>query len=383
MKKNVSLISLFIAFLIFSTKTFSQSKAEAVFISGADGYKSFRIPAIVKAKNGDVLAFCEGRVNGSGDFGNIKIVLKRSSDNGKTWSHLQVVASNDSLQAGNPAPVVDLTDPKYPQGRIFLFYNTGNGHEMEMRKGIGHRDVLYKTSTDNGKTWSAPTDITLQANRIYQPQINPLWNFKEDWRTYANTPGHALQFHEGKYKGRIYVAANHSSGDPKPELRDYQAHGFYTDDHGATFHLSQTVAFEGSNESTAAQLTNNSLMMNSRNQVGKYRVVSLSKDGGATWDTTFVDHNLPDPICEGSLLNIGTKKGKSILAFCNNVSQQHRDSLTLQISYDEGRTWKKRFLIDPKKTAYSDILKLSENKIGILYEADDYKEIRFTVVKWQ
>jgi len=174
MKKNLSLTSLFIAFLIFSTKTFSQSKAEAVFISGSDGYKSFRIPAIVKAKNGDVLAFCEGRVNGSGDFGNIKIVLKRSSDNGKTWSHLQVVASNDSLQAGNPAPVVDLTDPKYPQGRIFLFYNTGNGHEMEMRKGIGHRDVLYKTSTDNGKTWSAPTDITLQANRIYQPQINPL-----------------------------------------------------------------------------------------------------------------------------------------------------------------------------------------------------------------
>ena len=128
---------------------------------------------------------------------------------------MQIVASNDSLQAGNPAPVVDLTDSRFPQGRIFLFYNTGNGHEMELRKGKGHRDVFYKTSIDNGKTWSEPTDITLQVNRIYQPQINPLWNFKEDWRTYANTPGHALQFQEGKYKGRIYVAANHSSGDPK------------------------------------------------------------------------------------------------------------------------------------------------------------------------
>jgi sialidase-1 len=374
----------FLFVLLFSFgKLFAQSKSIPVFVSGNDGYKSFRIPAIVKAKNGDLLAFCEGRVNNAGDFGNIKIVLKRSADNGKTWSALQIVASNDSLQAGNPAPVVDLTDPRFPQGRIFLFYNTGDGHEMELRKGKGHREVFYKTSIDNGKTWSEATDITLQVNRIYQPQINPLWNFKEDWRTYANTPGHALQFHEGKYKGRIYVAANHSSGDPKPELRDYQAHGYYTDDHGATFQLSETVPFEGSNESTASQLSNNSLMMNSRNQTGKYRIVSLSKDGGASWDTTFVDHNLPDPICEGSLLNIGTKKGKSVLAFCNNVSQQKRDSLTLQISFDEGKTWKKKFLIEPKKTAYSDIVKTSKKSIGVFYEADGYKEIRFTVVKWK
>jgi sialidase-1 len=123
--------------------------------------------------------------------------------------------------------------------------------------------------------------------------------------------------------------------------------------------------------------------MNSRNQVGKYRVVSLSKNGGETWDKTFVDQNLPDPICEGSILNIGTKKGKSILAFCNNVSQQNRDSLTLRISFDEGKTWKKHFLIEPKNTGYSDIVKLAANKIGIFYEANDYKEIRFAVIKWQ
>lgn len=371
-----------ILFLFCFSNINAQNKSVPVYVSGTEGYKSFRIPAIVKARNGDLLAFCEGRVNGGGDFGNIKIVLKRSNDGGQTWSVLQIVASNDSLQAGNPAPVVDLTDPRFPQGRIFLFYNTGNGHEMEMRKGKGHRDIFYKTSIDNGKTWSKPTDITLQVNRINQPDVNPAWNFKEDWRTYANTPGHALQFDQGKYKGRIYVAANHSSGDPKPELRDYQAHGYYTDDHGATFHLSETVPFEGSNESTAAQLTNNSLMMNSRNQTGKYRIVSLSKDGGETWDTAYVDPNLPDPICEGSLLNIGTKKGKSVLAFCNNDDQNDRDSLTLRISFDGGKTWKTKILIDPKNTGYSDIVKLSDKKIGVLYEADGYKEIRFVATKW-
>ncbi len=382
MKNILSVISLIVVFLIFSTKIFSQSTAVPIFVSGTEGYKSFRIPAIIKAKNGGLLVFCEGRVNGAGDFGNIKIVLKISADNGKTWSPLQIVASNDSLQAGNPAPVVDLTDTRFPQGRIFLFYNTGNGHEMELRKGKGHRDVFYKTSTDNGKTWSASTDITLQVNRINQPDINPLWNFKEDWRTYANTPGHVLQFHEGKYKGRIYVAANHSSGTPKPELRDYQAHGYFTDDHGITFHLSETVRFEGTNESTAAQLTNNSLIMNSRNQTGKYRVISLSKNGGESWDTTFVDRNLPDPICEGSLLNIGSKNGKSVLAFCNNDDQKDRDSLTLRISFNGGKTWKKKILIEPKNTGYSDIVKISKQKIGIFYEANGYKEIKFAIIKW-
>jgi len=382
MKKIFSKATFLLIFLFCSIKLFAQFKAVPVYVSGTEGYKSFRIPAIIKAPNGDLLAFSEGRVHGAGDFGDIKIVLKRSSDLGKTWSALQIVASNDSLQAGNPAPVVDLADPRFPEGRIFLFYNTGNGHEGELRKGKGHRDVLYKTSTDNGRTWSQSIDITTQVNRINQPQVNPAWSFKEDWRTYANTPGHALQFEYGKYKGRIYIAANHSSGDAKPQLRDYQAHGYFTDDHGATFHLSETVPFEGSNESTAAELSNNGLMMNSRNQTGKYRVVSLSKDGGATWDTTFVDHNLPDPICEGSLLNVGIKKDKMILAFSNNDDTKSRDSLTLGISYNEGKTWERKYLIDAKNTGYSDIVKVSKKEIGILYEAEGYKEIRFTVAKW-
>ena len=122
-------------------------------------------------------------------------------------------------------------------------------------------------------------------------------------------------------------------------------------------------------------------MMNSRNQTGKYRIVSLSNDGGETWDTTFVDYNLPDPICEGSLLNIGTNKGKSVLAFCNNIDTSHRDSLTLRISFNEGKTWKKNILIEPKNTGYSDIVKMSKKKIGVFYEAEGYREIRFKIKK--
>ncbi|MCA6456564.1 MAG: exo-alpha-sialidase, partial [Chitinophagaceae bacterium] len=103
-----------------------RAQAVPVFVSGTEGYRIFRIPAIIRLPDGDLLAFAEGRVTGGADFGDIDIVLKRSRDKGRTWSTLQKVTDNDTLQSGNPAPVVDLTDPRYPKGRIFLFYNTGN-----------------------------------------------------------------------------------------------------------------------------------------------------------------------------------------------------------------------------------------------------------------
>ena len=380
-----------LAFFCCSVFVFAQEKVP-VFISGNDGYKSYRIPAIISLPNGDLLAFCEGRVNGGGDFGHVNIVMKRSSDKGRNWGNLQVVAQNGDLQAGNAAPVVDVTDPAYPKGRIFLFYNTGNNQEGEVRKGNGLREVWYKTSTDNGRTWSEAVNITTQVHRLKQPQINAAYNFPEDWRSYANTPGHAMQFQTGKYKGRIFVAANHSAGAPQNHFTDYAAHGFYTDDHGKTFHLGATVNVPGSNESMATELSHDKLMMNSRNQKGdvRARIVSISSNGGATWDTSYFDQILVDPVNQGSILSIGKKNGKNIIAFCNASDTKRRDNLTLRISYDDGKTWSKSILIDKSEegskgdfAAYSDLVKLSKKKIGVLYERNGYKEIVFTVVKWK
>ncbi|MDP4131130.1 MAG: sialidase family protein [Bacteroidota bacterium] len=362
----------------FSMMIQAQQREIPVFISGQGGYQNYRIPALIVLPDGDMLAFCEGRVAGSDDFGNIDIVMKRSRDQGHTWSGMQVVADAGSLQAGNPAPVVDLTDPAYPHGRIFLFYNTGNNHESEVRKGNGRREVFYKTSVDNGVSWSEPVNIT---TAVHPP----------DWRSYANTPGHAMQFARGKYKGRIFVAANHSSGDPQKHFADYRAHGYYTDDHGPHFHLSADVEMPGGNENTAAELSDDRLMLNFRNQTGdtRSRAVAISSNGGASWDTVYSDPRLPDPVCQGSILTIGERKGKNIIAFCNDADTRQRDNLTLRISFDDGRTWDKHFVLgkSPENyrgdfTAYSDIAKISGHKIGVLYEKDNYSKIVFTTVDW-
>ncbi|MCF2489183.1 exo-alpha-sialidase [Dyadobacter sp. CY347] len=377
-----------IACIIALTAAYAQTP---VFVSGAEGYKSFRIPAIVRAPDDDLLAFAEGRVAGSGDFGDIDIVMKRSKDKGKTWSSSQVVAGYDKLQAGNPAPVFDLSDPAFPKGRLFLFFNTGNNHEGEVRKGKGLREVWYKTSTDAGVTWSEPVNITTQVHKPKQPEVNAAYNSDADWRSYANTPGHGMQLTEGPFKGRIYIAANHSAGDPKPKGADYQAHGFYSDDHCKTFKLSETIAIEGSNESTAAEISGGRVMFNARNQKGDVgaRIVAVSSDGGVKWDTTYFDHNLPDPVCEGSILTIGKNKKHNILAFSNAADTAKRDNLTLRISFDDGKTWTKQYVIDKSKngekdyTAYSDIVQTSKKSVGVIYEFNGYRSIMFKEVVWK
>lgn len=388
----VRLLLLWVAAVLQFTYAVAQQPARPVFVAGAEGHKSYRIPAIIVLPGGKLLAFCEGRVNDAGDFGDINIVMKTSSDRGRTWSHLQTVVDTDSLQAGNPAPVIDMTDPRFPAGRIFLFYNTGNNHEGEVRKGRGLREVWYITSTDAGASWSTPVNITLQVHKPLQPAMNPAYDFKEDWRSYANTPGHALQFSSGKYKGRIFIAANHSAGDPQPHFTDYRAHGFYTDDHGRSFRVVADLPKPGGNESMAVALSADRLMLNYRNQQGdvKARIVAISSNGGDTWDTAYFDKNLPDPVCQGSILGLGIYKGKAILAFCNAADTARRDHLMLRISFDEGKSWRQNYLIDQAPegskgdyTAYSDLVYLAASKLGVLYERDNYSAIVFSVVSWK
>ncbi len=356
-----------------------------VFESKEGGYDFFRIPAIVHISSNHLMAFAEGRVNGSGDFGNIDIVCKSSKNGGLTWSKLQVLIDNKTLQAGNPAPVMDMMDPQYPTGVLYLFYNTGNNHENEVRKGKGVREVWFIKSTDQGITWSNPTNITLQVHRPNHPDVDPQYIFKDDWRSYANAPGHALQIKSGKYAGRLLVPANHSFGEPQLLFQDYRAHAFYSDDHGKSFSLSANVDLPGSNESIAAEISNGGVLMNIRNQYGtpKNRILAYSSDGGNSWDTSYHSSALKDPVCQGSMIGL-VNKGRNYLLFSNATAMNTRDSLGIHISKDDGQTWKLAQMVTTAPiqfkgdwSAYSDLVIVNDKLIGILFERNQYKEIVF------
>src|SRR6266478_1740107 len=193
-----------------------------VFVSGAAGYHTYRIPAIVVSTNGTVLAFCEGRKNSRSDTGKIDLLLKRSTDGGKTWSAQQIVRSDGDNVCGNPGPVVDETT-----GVVWLLmtWNLGADGEREINNGTSKdtRRAFVTHSADDGVTWTKPQEITASVK-------------KADWRWYATGPVNGIQLTRGTHKGRLVIPCNHtelnSSGQPVS-----RAHVIYSDDHGATWQL--------------------------------------------------------------------------------------------------------------------------------------------------
>ena len=80
---------------------------EDLFVSGRDGYHTYRIPAIVVTTKETVLAFCEGRKDDRSDTGDIDMIVKRSTDGGMTWSEANIIWDDGANTCGNPCPVVD------------------------------------------------------------------------------------------------------------------------------------------------------------------------------------------------------------------------------------------------------------------------------------
>lgn len=332
-----------------------------LFANRTGGYQCYRIPAIVQTPNGTLLAFAEARKNDCSDFGDIRIVMRSSHDDGESWSDLQTVGSNGNLQAGNPVPVVDTLDPQFPQGRVFLFYTTSDTSEDELVNGHGSVHVRYRASTDDGATWTAPVEIT---SSVKLPS----------WGNYGTGPGHGLQLTNGPHKGRILTPAFHSEGHLQGG-REVRAHSFFSDDHGQTWTLGPTVAWSGTSESTAAETSGGNVLVNSRDETGasKARILSISSDDGERWDKTFSARDLPDPACEGSMVSYTEPGQKPVLLFSNllNTDASYRHGLTVSESTDGGRTWRRHAAIDRGASAYSDLVVMRGAKLGILWERSD------------
>ena len=358
---------IFIGITFYSCSKQLRSNETQLFKNGTGAYDCYRIPAIIKTPKGTLMAFTEGRKTSCNDFGNVDILLRTSNDEGKNWTESIVVADFGNLQVSNPAPVVDHFDPKYPKGRIFLFYNTGNVSEHNLRLGKGIREVHFITSIDEGKSWSKSINITNQVH--FNSSTSQSQN---DWRTNATTPGHAIQFKRPPYQGRLYIPANHSKGDPLERFNEYRAYGFYTDDHGKHFEVSPDLKTPSSTEAIGTELSDGRLMLNVREQNGasKTRLIALSSTGGEQWDTEFFDNELISPVCQSSILLFEGSKD-TILIYSGPNSKNLREKMTIKGSFDEGKTWPLKKEIYSGTAAYSDLVQINENDIGLLYERDN------------
>ena len=372
------LISPFFIFICLY-QVFSQegltSNEQILFENGQEGYACYRIPAIIHFQNKKLLAFAEGRVDGCNDFGNVDIVMKSSDNGGLNWSKQKILIDNQSLQVGNPAPVVDHHDPLFPSGRIFLFFNTGTQSEQDVRNGNGDRGVWLITSEDFGSNWSPPKEITRQVH-FNKHSPHP----EKDWRTHANTPGHAIQFNEGVFKGRIYVPANHSTGNPQSGFNEYNAYGYFSDDHGKSWQVSEEVPIASSNEAIGAILPNGELMLNIRQQSGttKERLIARSKNGGQSWDSIYFDPELITPVCQSSLF-LFENTAHTLLLYSGPNSTEERVRMTVKGSQNNGATWPIKKEIYPGISAYSDLTQINESQIGLLFEKEN-KTINFVLL---
>lgn len=323
--------------------TIDKNVLTQAFSPGTGGYACFRIPAVVVSNKGTVLAFAEGRVDDCEDDGNIDIILKRSTDNGKTWSDIITVHDDGNNRCQNPAPVV------LESGRILLLscWNKRPG---------GARRVYKTYSDDDGKTWAPMTDIGDQVAI-------------EGYSWYATGPCHAIIKTLEPNKGRVVVPCNHNKGNNR------YSHVIYSDDQGGNWKLGGIGDYTQGNESTVVELGNGDLMLNMRNMdmEKNYRMQAISKDGGKTFQPS-QETTLIEPInngCQGSILRYSINSQNSAnLLFANPNHDSSRRNGTIKFSSNDGKSWTRTFMYVPANTytSYSDLTVLNNQKVGILYE---------------
>jgi sialidase-1 len=311
-----------------------------------DGYFIHRIPALLTTVKGTLLAFCEARMESVSDAAATDVVLRRSLDNGKTWTTAQVVAHFPNYTVGNPAPV---QDRKTGVIWLLLTVNPAGVSEKEIcnRSPRGTRSVWITHSSDDGATWSSAEEITSTTKEA-------------DWTWYATGPGNGIQLEDG----RLVIPCDYKVAGTQA----FYAHVIYSDDDGKTWKIGGSAGPQ-TNESTVVQLADGSLLFNMRSYAGQHlRAVSYSRDGGLTWSPVQLDPALIEPICQATFIRytLARTAGKNRLLFANPADTA-RDRMTVRLSYDEGKTWPVSRTVYEDFSEYSSLAILKDGTIGLLY----------------
>lgn len=324
--------------------TFSEFPKYTVFSAGDDNVNSYRIPSLLTAKDGSLLVFCEARRESWQDKSRTDIVMKRSIDNGQTWSVMQDLTQGTTGAYMDPTPILDSIT-----GKVFLFTTFWPADD---HSGTKNRAILL-TSVDDGQTWSAPKDVTASL----LPEGRSIYGFG---------PGAGLQMKGEKYKGRLILPARISGAEGKA------AHdvAIFSDNHGQTWAVGENG--DTDNEFQIAESPEGILVYNAR--VSGARMVAHSRNGGMTWSKAVIEPALPGVSkgCQASILGKNKK-----LYFCGikgipeTPEYDERARLSLYKSCNSGKTWDNGLLLYDKASGYSCMSLLPDGRMAIIFETSE------------
>ena len=344
-----------------------------VFKAGTNNYDRFRIPAVIKAPNGHLLAFAEGRRKTQGQLGdhyNVDLVMKKSTDNGNNWGSLVSIWGHqfsDWTTFGNPCPVVD-----EDTGTIWLPFCEDN------------YEVWITKSTDNGNNWATPYKISDQVK-------NPSWAWgpkptnADEEKVIWTGPGIGIQIKQGSCVGRLVIPCHFQpfpqGQHPGVGVENNRMWVFYSDDHGQTWNYPPLS--ELGNESQVVELSNQDLMLNGRNQKRFggdpiRRLTAISSNCGVNFTDSIVDDELIEPVCQASILRYSFGSGdNNVILFSNPASSTKRERMTVRISENDTFSWPTSQLVREGPSAYSCLVKQADDNIGLLYETNNSKDLTY------
>ena len=239
---------------------------------------------------------------------------------------------------------------------------------------VSNTNYLWMSySDDDGKTWSAPKDIT--------------YGIRKDWMHFLGTgPGTGIALHSGPHKGRLVIPA-YTTNNVSYLSGSQSSRVIYSDDHGETWHAgeavndnrpvgNQTIHSSTMNnpgaqntESTVVQLNNGDLKLFMRGLTGDLQVAT-SKDGGATWEKDVKRYSdVKDVYVQMSAIHT-VQDGKEYIILSNAGGPGRYNGLVhlARVEANGDLTWLKHNPIQSGKFAYNSLQDLGNGEFGLLYE---------------
>lgn len=348
-----------------------------LFTVGDDpAYQLYHIPGLVVTARGSVLAWCEARKRAAGvsDWDDIRLLLRRSTDDGRTWSAPRSIAQIEGPKRKNPFALrmknVDPNDVTY-NNPVLIADRDGTVHMLFC---LEYERVFYQRSEDDGVTWGAPSEITASFDAFKKHYA---------WKVLATGPNHGIQLKNGRLVVPVWLSTGEGGNAHRPSVTAT----LFSDDAGHTWQAGEiavpcTDTWINPNETVAVELADGRVMLNVRSESTAHRrLVTTSPDGATNWSEPKFDEALLEPICMAGLVRYD-HGGQQLLLFSNphNLEggrggepepgkSRARKNLSVKISRDEGKTWPVNRLLEDGPSAYSDLAVTPAGTILCFYGA--------------